>query len=74
MDYVEHLTSDNDRWDLLAWTYYGDPHLYEPIILANPTVPIRPFIAAGLRLRIPVIADEVVFDRDLPPWKRGRQA
>lgn len=70
-EYVEHLTVEGDRWDLLAWRYYGDPHLYEPIIAANPTVPIRPFLASGVRLRVPVLPDEVVLDRDLPPWKRS---
>lgn len=74
MEYVEHLTIENDRWDLLAWKYYGDPYLYEPIIVANPTVPIRPFLDPGIRLRVPVIADEVVLDRDLPPWKRRARA
>ncbi|MFN8682770.1 tail protein X [Paracoccus sp. P2] len=70
-EYVEHLTAEGDRWDLIAWRYYGDPHLYEPIIAANPTVPIRPFLASGIRLRVPIIPDEVVLDRDLPPWKRS---
>lgn len=70
-EYVEHLTVEGDRWDLLAWRYYGDPHLYEPIIAANPAVPIRPFLASGVRLRVPVLPDEVVLDRDLPPWKRS---
>ena len=74
MEYVEHLTIENDRWDLLAWKYYGDPHLYEPIIAANPAVPIRPFLEPGIRLRVPVIADEAVLDRDLPPWKRRARA
>lgn len=70
-EYVEHLTVEGDRWDLLAWRYYGDPHLYEPIIAANPAVPIRPFLASGVRLRVPVLPDEAVLDRDLPPWKRS---
>ncbi|MCK9514073.1 MAG: tail protein X [Pigmentiphaga sp.] len=74
MKYVEHITVEGDRWDLLAWRYYGDPYLYEPIIAANVAVPIRPAIASGIRLRIPVLPDEQVLDRDLPPWKRGRQS
>lgn len=71
MDYVEHLTVENDRWDLLAWTYYGDAHLYEPILVANPAVPIRPFLEAGLRLRVPILPDAATLDQALPPWKRG---
>lgn len=70
-EFVAHLTVEGDRWDLIAWHYYGDPHLYEPIIAANPTVPIRPFLPSGIRLRVPVLPDEMVLDRDLPPWKRS---
>lgn len=70
MRYVEHITSEGDRWDLISWRYYGDPHLYEGIIAANPAVPIRAILASGIRLRVPVIDDAVVSDRDLPPWKR----
>ncbi|MDD2870078.1 tail protein X [Neomegalonema sp.] len=69
-EYVEHLTSEGDRWDLLAWTYYGDAHLYEPIVTANPGVPIRPFLEAGVLLLVPVLPDAVVVDQGLPPWKR----
>ena len=72
MDYVEHLTVENDRWDLLAWTYYGDACLYEPILVANPEVPIRPFLEAGIRLRVPVLQNSAPSDQGLPPWKRAR--
>lgn len=71
-EYVEYLTIEGDRWDLIAWRHYGDPHLYEPIIVANPTVPIRPQLPSGLRLMVPVLPDAQIEDRNLPPWKRGR--
>jgi phage tail protein X len=70
MNYVEHITRDGDRWDLLAWQYYGDPFGYERIIMANPSVPIRPFIVSGIKLRIPIIEDTSVLSQNLPPWKR----
>nr|MBW4056874.1 hypothetical protein [Pseudomonadota bacterium] len=34
--YIEYITSEGDRWDTIAWRYYGDPLAYEGIILANP--------------------------------------
>ncbi|HCN1628338.1 TPA: tail protein X, partial [Escherichia coli] len=25
MMFLEHVTRDGERWDSLAWQYYGDP-------------------------------------------------
>lgn len=67
---IEHITSEGDRWDLLAWQYYGDPTLYEPIVVANPEVPITPILPSGIRLLIPIIDDsEMIGPEGLPPWK-----
>jgi len=40
--FIVHVTTAGERWDLLAWQYYGDPTDYSPIIMANPNVPIEP--------------------------------
>lgn len=72
--YLEHLTRDGERWDQIALAYYGDPHLYEPLVSANPEVAITPLLPAGIVLRVPVLARaEVAASTDaalLPPWKR----
>lgn len=68
-EFVEHVTTEGERWDLLAWRYYGDPHRYEAIIAANPEAPIRPTLPSGLRLRIPVLPAPDVLAAGLPPWK-----
>lgn len=73
IEVLEHITVDGDRWDNLAWQYYGDPHTYERIIAANPEVQIEPILPGGIRLLIPVIEDtdaETVNSEELPPWKR----
>lgn len=67
--YIEHITADGDRWDNLAWKYYGDATAYERIIQANPEVPIIPILPSGVRLLIPAQdppqpAETVM----LPPW------
>jgi len=69
MDYYEYITKDGDRWDLIAYDFYADPTLYEPIITANSDVPITPILPSGLKLKIPVIdnSDEIEFT--LPPWR-----
>lgn len=68
--YLDHITKDGERWDQLAWRYYGDPHGYERIVAANPDVPIAPVLAGGTCLRIPVIDKSVPTMEGLPPWKR----
>lgn len=68
--YVEHVTVAGDRWDLLAWDYYGDACGYARIVLSNPHVARTPELPAGIRLAIPVI-EQVLSAYGLPPWKRG---
>jgi len=71
-NHLEHITRDGDRWDLLAWEFYGDALAYEGIIRANPSVPIYPILPAGLTLRIPILEDAPtsLALEELPPWKR----
>lgn len=69
-EYIEHITTDGERWDQLAWEYYGDSHAYERIIAANPTVPITPVLPGGITLLIPIVEDsEIITGEELPPWK-----
>ena len=70
-EYLEHVATEGERWDTLAHRYYGDPFAYERLIDANPHVPIRPFIAAGTLLAIPLIEPTTAAaSEDLPPWKQ----
>lgn len=69
---LTHISSNGDRWDLLAWNYYGDPTLFGPIVMANPSIPIEPVLAAGLTVIIPVLQKASVVTADLPPWKQAQ--
>ena len=40
IDCIEHVTVEGERWDTLAWRYYGDPLAYGRIIEANPALDI----------------------------------
>ena len=68
--FITHITSAGERWDLLAWQYYGDPSLYSPIIMANPAIRIEPAFEPGLLIAIPVMQKPSATTSDLPPWKR----
>jgi phage tail protein X len=70
--FITHISSDGDRWDLLAWNYYGDPTLFGPIVMANPLVLIEPVLSAGLTVVIPVLQKASVTTVNLPPWKRAQ--
>ncbi len=67
-EFVTYVTRDGDRWDAIAYEMYGDATAYEPIIAANPSVPIRPTLEGGQRLLIPI--REATATAALPPWKR----
>jgi phage tail protein X len=67
--YILHVTTAGERWDLLAWQYYGNPTDYSPIIMANPNVPIEPVFEAGISISVPIQQQSTVVTSDLPPWK-----
>ena len=76
IDCIEHITTAGERWDSLAWRYYGDPHAYGRIIEANPALDINTTLASGMVVLIPIMPLEVVQRsqqltlEELPPWKR----
>lgn len=72
MRYYEYITRPGDRWDLIAWEFYGDPHAYEPIVMANPDVLITPTLPAGIKIKVPVREEvsSMIRPEGLPPWKR----
>ncbi|MGB8412652.1 MAG: tail protein X [Candidatus Binatus sp.] len=72
--FILHITKAGERWDLLAWQYYGDPTDYSPIIMANPNVPIEPVFDAGLSIAVPILQKSAVLTADLPPWKLSQTA
>lgn len=70
MEQIIHTTREGDRWDLLAWEYYGDATLLEPLWSANPDMPRDTRLPAGQRLVVPVLdAQEPTPALGLPPWR-----
>ena len=76
IDCIEHVTREGERWDSLAWQYYGNPHDYGRIVEANPALDISTHLPSGVVVLIPVLplaqaqAAEQLAAADLPPWKR----
>jgi len=71
---IAHVTIEGERWDAIAWQYYGDPLAYGPIIAANPAADIKTTLPAGMLLLIPLLTldeqDARQTNQDLPPWKQ----
>ena len=71
---IEHITLEGERWDSIAWHYYGDATAYGRIIEANPDVDMDTTLPSGLTLLIPVLSESAslaqIAQADLPPWKR----
>jgi phage tail protein X len=67
--YHIHITQEGDRWDLLAYRYYGDALRFEPIVAANPAVAITPVLSGGLTLYIPVLEVQPEYS-PVPPWRQ----
>jgi hypothetical protein len=69
--YKQHITKDGERWDNIAYQWYGDPFLIEPILATNSHVDIFPRLAGGQVLLIPLLPRAAVMPsiEGLPPWK-----
>lgn len=70
--YKIHVAQVQERWDDLAYKYYGDCFKYKPIIEANPDVAISPFLPAGENIIIP-FSENITKTEDedeLPIWKQ----
>ena len=69
--YITHVTRAGERWDSLAWRYYGDPTMYAPIIAANfGLVPATPVFPDGLVVGVPILVVSTINESDLPPWEQ----
>ena len=73
-DNIIHLTTEGERWDTIAWRYYGSVNEAGRIMEANPGVPLLPVLPGGIRLSIPVVYAATVDETaDLPPWCGGAE-
>lgn len=69
-----HQVVDGERWDTLAFHYYGSATQYGRIVEANPHLDIAPILPTGAIVLIPVVdqatSAETLQSEELPPWKR----
>lgn len=72
--YLDHITSPGERWDILADQYYNDPDLMNLLMAKNKHLfeAYPAILPAGLTLRIPVLETPPLDQTLLPPWKRDQ--
>lgn len=70
-----HTSAAAERWDHIAYRYYGDANRTHELIAANRALfpdAIPAILPPATVLTVPVLApDEQAHDL-LPPWKRGQ--
>lgn len=69
---INYTAKEGDRWDGLAWKFYGSIRSMNIIIEANPTIPLSTVLAAGTEIVVPIVdnTSDAVISNNLPPWKR----
>jgi phage tail protein X len=62
-----YTTIAGDTWDMIAFKVYGDEHVFDRLIAANPAYREVMRFDAGCEITCPDI--EVAVSNALPPWK-----
>lgn len=65
-------TTQNDRWDLIAYKFYGNVFNIKPLIEANPQIPITPILNEGQLMIIPELTNKDKNTNNLPVWLKVR--
>ena len=66
-----YIASDMDRWDSLAYDFYGDSALIAPLMAANPSITAsQVYLPSGAKIVVPQLSDEELEETTIKaPWK-----
>jgi phage tail protein X len=69
---INYTVKEGERWDSLAWKFYGSVKAMDALIEANPTIPLSAVLPAGMQVIVPILdnTSDTVISANLPPWKR----
>ena len=68
--FLKHTVKQAERWDNLAYYYYGNALEYARIIEANPHISFCEVLPTGATVFIPVLNVKPIQNENLPPWLR----
>lgn len=63
-----YITSQGERWDEIAYAFYGNAMRTAPLVEANPAYADVLVFGAGIALQIPILDQSL--PSSLPPWKQ----
>lgn len=69
---INYTVKQGERWDSLAWKFYGSVKAMNILVENNPTIPLSTVLAAGTQIIVPILdnTEEIVIKTNLPPWKK----
>lgn len=70
-NYIFHTAGERDRWDTIAYKYYGNSYKIQNLISDNPHIPITGTIEEGTEVRVRVEETTPDDNSNLPIWKRN---
>ncbi|TYG34155.1 hypothetical protein FW755_03150 [Lonepinella koalarum] len=68
---LKHIVKQGERWDHLAYYYYGNALEYARIVQANPHIAFCEVLPTGAEVYIPVLTVKPTDNTDMPPWLSG---
>jgi phage tail protein X len=67
-----HVAKAGDRWDTIAWRFYGDVSMMAALILTNPQLPGWAEFEPGVTVYVPPLARAGNSPLGLPPWRQSQ--
>lgn len=69
--FITHITKVQERWDSIAYKYYGNCYKVAPLIMSNPHLAIGYYIPANSKVIVPILNDTQsnAKNEELPPWR-----
>lgn len=68
---ITHQVKAGERWDTLAYRYYGDALEMSRLLEANPHLALGEQLPQGETVLVPVVDADVARQDELPPWLKG---
>lgn len=66
--YIHHVTTQDDRLDLISFKYFGHIDMMSAIVALNPNLPLTDSLPAGLTVNVPVYTTTDTTESELKPW------
>lgn len=66
--YIHHITTQDDRLDLISVKYFGHIGMMNDIVAANPHLPLTDSLSAGTVVNVPVYTTNQTQTNELPAW------